>query len=296
MKDFVLVHTDDYGKWVFSENHPTKGRRFINAKNLLLQTATANDYSYEIVKPRRATYTELLEVHELRFIEEVNAGESDEWFDTNPILGDLAFQFAGGTLVALDRLQDGTTKLAINFAGAKHHAQYDHSAGFCVFADFAMTASMLSRDDNKVAILDIDAHHGDGTENLTYNDPYILTYSIHEWGIYPGTGFESDEQFNVYNLPLGASSGDDDLMRGVEDFVHLAEWHKPDYIFIAGGADGHKTDPLSSLQYTEQGVYNAMNYVRRSFPDMPILFGGAGGYQPDTHTPSMWVAMVDGLI
>ena len=88
---------------------------------------------------------------------------TDEWDTQNEELALLAQTFAGGTLVALDALLNGQTLTAIHLPGAKHHAQFDHSSGFCVFADFAMAAKVSVSKGLKVAILDVDAHHGDGT-------------------------------------------------------------------------------------------------------------------------------------
>jgi acetoin utilization protein AcuC len=184
----------------------------------------------------------------------------------------------------------------VHFPGAKHHAQYDYSSGFCVFADFALAADIATKDyGKKVAILDIDAHHGDGTENLTADDPSILTYSIHEKGIFPGTGNESNPERNIYNSPLPALSGDDALISCVQEFSQLAERFGADLIFVACGADAHAEDPLSSLTYSTEGYRAVAQYLREVFPDHPILMGGAGGYLPDTRTPEVWSTFAHAL-
>jgi acetoin utilization deacetylase AcuC-like enzyme len=139
-----------------------------------------------------------------------------------------------------------------------------------------------------VAILDIDAHHGDGTENLTADNPSILTYSIHEKGIFPGTGNESDPSRGVYNAPLASRAGDDALLDAVTEFAELTMDFGADLIFVACGADAHQEDPLSSLTYSVEGYVAAAKYLRAAFPDTPILIGGAGGYLPDTRTPEVW--------
>jgi len=296
MQDFVLVHTPDYGNWSLGTTHPTQGRRYINAFNLLMQTAKDENYTFDIVEPRRASFSELLEVHDLQHVVSVDDGFSDEWSDQNPVLGDLAFRLAGGTINAMDELVAKRTLTAINFTGAKHHAQESYSSGFCVFADFALTANILTEFGYRVAILDIDAHHGDGTENLTLMNEMVLTFSIHEWGIFPLTGDKDYPEFSAYNEPLSQYAGDRELFDGVNRFIKLAKQFGADFILIAGGADGHVTDPLSSLMYTLNGVHHATSLVRFAFPDTPILFGGAGGYQPDTNTPLMWLNMVKGLI
>jgi acetoin utilization protein AcuC len=203
-------------------------------------------------------------------------------------------------LTALDGLLTGKTQLAINFPGAKHHAQSDHSSGFCVFADFALAADIATKNyGKKVAILDIDAHHGDGTENLTADNLNVLTFSIHQEGIFPGTGNKSYPEKNVYNYPLGSDYPDgntnkDDraLMSGVEKFCDLAKDFSPDLLFIACGADGHKEDPLTSLEYSVDGYIAVVKRLKERFPDLPVLLGGAGGYLPDTRTPEIWASVV----
>jgi acetoin utilization protein AcuC len=250
-----------------------------------------------IIEPRLAIKAELSRVHSSEYIDEVLENHvTGQWAGTRPDLAELAALFAGGTLVALYALLTGRTKTAIHFPGAKHHAQYDHSSGFCVFADFALAADVATKDfSKKVAILDFDAHHGDGTENLTAENPSVLSYSIHEKGIFPGTGNSSIPEKFVYNYPLGnegeegdIEKGDEALLKGVAEFGRLAGEFNADLIFVAAGADGHSEDPLSSLQFTIAGYKAVAKYLRKQFPNTPILIGGAGGYLPDTRTPVVW--------
>ena len=251
------------------------------------------------VAPRLATRAELERVHAPHYIDEVLSDHvSSQWSGKRPDLATLASTFVGGTLTALDALLNKGARTAIHFPGSKHHAQYDHSSGFCIFNDFAIAADIATRDYGlRVAILDIDAHHGDGVENLTADNPMVLTYSIHEKGIFPGTGNEDYPEKNIYNFPLvpknadlnSRGKGDDALHHGVEQFIDKLDSFKPDLIFITCGADGHKDDPLSSLEYSVEGYAGIAQQLRQHHPDMPMLFGGAGGYLPDTRTPEVWV-------
>ena len=292
-----LIHSDEYKNWIFDPSHPTKGRRFNNARDLFLGAVNKESIDVVEVLPRAATKEELLRVHTPDYIDEVlNQHRSSEWDGQRADLANLASLFVGGTLTAQDALLTNKTKLAIHFPGAKHHAQADHSSGFCVFADFAIAADIATKNHGKkVAILDIDAHHGDGTENLTSDNLDVLTFSIHQDGIFPGTGDESYPEKNVYNYPLDSNQpegnpnkDDGALMSGVEKFCDLAERFNPDLLFIACGADGHKEDPLTTLQYSGEGYVAAAMKVNTHFPKLPILLGGAGGYLPDTITPQVW--------
>jgi acetoin utilization protein AcuC len=291
-----LIHSDEYKNWIFDPSHPTQGRRFNNARDLFLQLAKKKNIEVIEIAPNFVHKGELLRVHTPEYIDEVLEQHlSTEWDGAREDLANLASKFVQGTLYALDNLLVGNTKLAIHFPGAKHHAQADHSSGFCIFADFAIAADVATEHGKKVAILDIDGHHGDGTENLTKDNPNVLTFSIHEYGIFPGTGYESYPDRYVYNYPLSSNQEGHDLnnddcalLRGVNQFCKLAKEFKPDLLFIACGADGHKEDPLTNLLYSIEGYVAAAQKVREQFPNLPILLGGAGGYLPDTRTPQVW--------
>jgi len=292
-----LIHSTDYKNWIFDPNHPTQGRRFDNARDLFLELAKNNNINVIEISPNNVHRAELLRVHTSKYTYEVlDQHLSNEWVGERGDLAELSSKFVQGTLSALDNLMVGNTKLAVHFPGAKHHAQADHSSGFCLFADFAIAADIATKDyGKKVAILDIDGHHGDGTENLTKDNLNILTFSIHEYGIFPGTGYVSYPEKHVYNYPLGSNElghnpnkDDQALLDGVSRFCELAKQFNPDLLFIACGADGHKEDRLTNLKYSVEGYVAAARKVREQFPNLPILMGGAGGYLPDTRTPEVW--------
>ena len=303
----ALVHSDHYANWVFDSAHPTQGRRFIKAAEELRALAPESGIEIaEIEADLFPTLDQLQLAHSLDYIEQVLLdGQSNEWAGTRRDLGATALRMAGGTILAAEALLQGRALTAVNFAGAKHHAMRDRSSGFCVFNDLAITARHVLRSERtvfcpttqsmkrvaRIAILDIDAHHGDGTETLTQDSQRVFTFSIHDGTIFPGTGNYDNPDFHVFNRPLEAGAGDDQLINSVADFVLFADRFRPDMIFIAMGADGHATDPLSSLQYTVEGMVQAVRNVRRAYPDIPILLGGAGGYQPDTITPQVWARM-----
>ena len=298
IENTYLIHSNRYANWIFDPSHPTQGRRFINARNEFMARMKASGHAITEIEPRKASVEELSRVHSLEYINEIlEEHQCSEWSGLRPDLAELASYFVGGTLTALDALLNKKARTAIHFPGSKHHAQYDYPSGFCIFNDFAIAADIATKDHGlRVAILDIDAHHGDGVENLTADNPMVLTYSIHEKGIFPGTGNESDTDRNIYNYPLPSvddklvktGKGDDALRVGVSHFINVLDSFKADFIFITCGADGHSEDPLSSLEYSVEGYAGVAKMLRGIYPDMPILFGGAGGYLPDTRTPEVW--------
>jgi acetoin utilization protein AcuC len=303
VKTTYLIHSDKYASWIFDPTHPTQGRRFNNARDLLITSAKKEGIDVVEVLPRTATEAELLRVHTPVYIDEVlNQHISTEWDGQRSDLANLASLFVGGTLTALDALITNKTTLAIHFPGAKHHAQSDHSSGFCIFNDFAIAADIASKDHGKnIIIIDIDAHHGDGVENLTADNPKVLTFSVHQDGIFPGTGDESKPGY-FYNIPLEAGAGDKELLDAIEQFIDVIgarnriwDW-QPDLLFITCGADGHKEDPLTSLEYSVEGYIAVAKRLKERFPDLPILLGGAGGYLPDTKTPEIWAGVALNLV
>ena len=292
LRNVTIVHSPEYANWFFSKEHPTQGRRFINGFNAM----TAHQH---VLLPQPASIEELGRVHSSEYIIQVLKDHTCfEWGGAREDLAGFAQLFAGGTLVALNALLDGSANLAIHLPGAKHHAQRDHSSGFCVFNDFALAADIATKDHGlKVAILDIDAHHGDGVENLTADNQKVLTFSIHESGIFPGSGNKSDPQKNVYNYPLSDITGKNDsaLLAGVKNFIRIANEFSPDLLFITCGADGLANDPLTNLRYTLAGYATAAELVAEAFASTQILMGGAGGYLPDSGTPAVWAAVASAL-
>lgn len=304
--DVVIVHSPKYANWVFDPAHPTQGRRFINGYNEI--TKLLPEVDFLTVEPRLATREELALVHTQNYISQVLDQHScNEWDEQRPDLSELASAFVGGTLTALDYLLEGKAHVAVHLPGAKHHAQADKSSGFCVFADFAIAAKIAVARGYKVAIFDYDAHHGDGTENLCADDPNILTYSVHEKGLFPWTGNESDPSRNIYNRALdidflnSESWGEDRinfrhdeaLIDAAGEFARLAEKFGADIIFLAAGADGHADDRMSRLQYHTNLISKAISGIFHSnLAQLPVLIGGAGGYRPDDATPQMWAEAV----
>ena len=290
------IDTNAYHNWQpGGETHPTQGRRYKHATRVLQQLENEGVVEVSYVTPRGPSLEELEIVHSDEYIQKVlSDGECNEWSGSKPEQAAIAALFFGGTMLAVEMVQGGA-KLVVNLPGAKHHAMRTHSSGFCVFADFAAAAIRFADTYGKrVAILDIDVHHGDGTEVLLKDRNDIFTFSVHEKGIFPGTGKvdQSDKENWIFNRPLVSGSGDFELHSAVQDFVDAAKEFQPDVIMIAGGADGHFSDPLANLEYTELGFARAVRLVKNAFVDLPFIFSGAGGYTPDDYTPAMWLSAI----
>jgi acetoin utilization protein AcuC len=303
-----FIDSDLYANWVFSGGHPTQGRRFALAAQSLHEQLVVSGLGMTVINSDLIADDRLLGyAHSLDYITEVTIqGLCDEWSGPREDLANLAQRMAGGTVLAVESLLQQTADISVHFAGAKHHAMRGNSSGFCVFNDFAIAATHAllgprpvrtphspgATAVERIAILDIDAHHGDGTEALLGENPQVLTFSIHDSSIFPGTGFHDDPGNHVFNRPLAPGSGDHELLDAVAGFITSADSFAPDMLFVAMGADGLDVDPLSTLQYSFEGLEEAVRTVRQRFPHTPLLLGGAGGYRPDDATPQAWVRMV----
>jgi acetoin utilization protein AcuC len=176
---------------------------------------------------------------------------------------------------------------AFNVAGGLHHAHPDHAAGFCTFNDCALGIHELLRGGcERVAYIDIDAHHGDGVQACFYDDPRVLTVSLHESGksLYPGTGFPSEigapgAEGSSVNLPYYRYTSDDVWHEAFDAVIPdvLARFNADAYLFQFG-ADAHYGDPLAHLMLTSRGWMQAVEKLFQLASGKPIIITGGGGY------------------
>ena len=295
MTELHIAYGNDYLDWQLGEGHPTNPERALLATDLLINKLGKD--SVKIVAPKHtdADIKELHKVHHPAYIQEVLLGLSDEWEGTKTELGLTALKMFAGTARLVEKIIAGEIQIGFNPQGAKHHAHYDYSSGFCVFNDFAWAGKKFGEAGLKTMYIDWDAHHGDGVEALLYHTD-IPTMSIHDGTVFPGTGLEGhDEKNSVYNWALPRGAGNLEFAKAMDDIRELADKYQPDVVLLATGADGHKTDPLASLQFDYDGYAYASDIVAdiaNTYAQGRVLIGGAGGYQPHTHTPSIWAEVV----
>ena len=172
-----------------------------------------------------------------------------------PKSGRAALVAAGAVVDAVDAIMDGKSKRA--FCAVRppgHHAEADHAMGFCIFNNIAIGAMhALNRHGvERVAIIDFDVHHGNGTQHSLQSDPRVFFASMHQSPLYPGTGsmFERGDHNNVLNIPLRPSSRGDDLRTVVTTMLvpSLAAF-QPQLVMVSAGFDAHTDDPLANLQF-----------------------------------------------
>lgn len=166
-----------------------------------------------------------------------------------------------------------------------HHAYPHRSSGFCFFNNVAIAAQNLVRQGKRVAILDFDGHHGDGTEHVFYDNDKVLTLSIHQYpafphetGWYDRIGRGKGKGFNI-NVPLPPQSGDDIFEDVMHSFIPYLEKFQPDVLAISAGFDSHEHDYLLDLRLTYRSYYKLGKLLARKFPNSFAVL--EGGYDPE---------------
>ncbi len=165
-----------------------------------------------------------------------------------------------------------------------HHAKPERADGFCLFNSLAIAVQQLVNEGKKVFILDIDGHHGDGTQGIFYRSDRVLYCSVHQQYAYPWTGSfgetgEGDGKGFTMNFPLPAGAGDRELLEAVDTALRRAGEFKPDAVGVSAGFDGYHKDRLLGLKYFLEGYYQCGRMLGQSFEHVFALL--EGGYHLD---------------
>jgi acetoin utilization deacetylase AcuC-like enzyme len=208
-----------------------------------------------------ATREQIGRVHGPGYIDEIEAASPEEGLhyidpDTalNPNTLDAARHAAGAAVLAVDlvmRRECSTAFCAVRPPG--HHAERNRAMGFCIFNSVAVGAAhaLAEHGLSRVAIVDFDVHHGNGTEDIFNNDPPVLMVSTFQHPLYPYCGTDNPAE-NMVNVPLRAGSGSDEFRAAVQEhWLPALEAHRPELILISAGFDAHREDPLAGLKLVE---------------------------------------------
>jgi acetoin utilization deacetylase AcuC-like enzyme len=260
----VLVSSKRFVDHVTPAGHPERPER---AQALDAVAAAFKEQGGEVVEPRSATDEDLLRVHTEEHVEAIagtrgKATMIDEDTFTSPDSDEIARLAAGAVLTGIDRALDGPkgSRALVLVRPPGHHAEADRAMGFCLYSNVAVGAAYArSRGCARVAIVDYDVHHGNGTQWIFYEDPTVLFVSSHQYPFYPGTGAASEKGRGAghgftLNIPLDAGARDDEIeQKYAAQVIPTVRNFKPDLLLISAGFDAHEMDPLGQLRMTTEG-------------------------------------------
>ncbi len=246
-------------------NHPERPNR-LRASLAALQKSNAWEQLH-LIEPPHATLAQLRYAHAPNYSEHIRKHCEQEiplTYDTPVVQAsfDIARLSTGGVLQAAKAVATGTVKNAFALVRPPgHHATPNRSMGFCLFNNIAIAARSLQREHGfgKIAIVDWDVHHGNGTQDIFYEDASVFFFSIHESPLYPGTGARNERGYGhgrgmTLNVPMRSRSGDSEYITVFEDILLPAlRKFSPEILLISAGFDAHHRDLLSSTEVTAAG-------------------------------------------
>ena len=292
--------------------HPLRPLRVLLTWDLIRAYGITERPNVREVDSRVASDEEIALVHTPQFIDATRRaghGERGDWWQfgygpgDNPIFRNMheaAAAVVGASIQAAGEVLSGRAEHAFNAAGGLHHAMPARASGFCVYDDPAVAIRwLLEHGAERVAYVDVDVHHGDGPQAIFWNEPRVLTISLHESGryLFPGTGFEderggADAEGTKVNVPLAPMTGDDSWLEAFRQNVpDRIRGFRPDVMVSQLGCDTHRTDPLAHLQLTTAAYREAAKLLHELAHEAAggrWVATGGGGYQWASVVPRAW--------
>ena len=328
----TVVFDPTLTEYSFGPSHPMSPVRVDLTMRLAHELGVVGDRLRPVPAPM-ADEDLIASVHDPRLIEAVvRAGLKDVYdverglgTDDNPVFPGMhvaAAHVVGASVEAFRQVWSGESLHSANITGGLHHAMRDRASGFCIYNDVAIGIQyLLDQGVERVAYVDVDVHHGDGVEKIFWDDPRVLTISLHETGqmLFPGTGFPHDTggpeaQGSAVNVALPPGTADAGWLRAFHAVVPpLLRAFDPQVLVTQHGCDSHIEDPLAHLMLTVDGqraAYLALHDLAHELCDGKWVVTGGGGYalvevvprawthllaivsgrplEPDTETPEAW--------
>src|SRR5579862_7161365 len=268
----------------FAELHPTGGHPESQARISVLHER------FDFVKCEAAAERDVLRCHTPELLERVRATRG--WLDPDTVCTETSYEaalLAAGAAVEAVR-RDG-------FALARppgHHAERARAMGFCLFDSIAVAARWAQAEQGveRVAIVDWDVHHGNGTEDIVRDDPSIFFASLHQWPFYPGTGGPDDQDETVLNSPLAAGTGDAEYLAAFRQVEEAVQRFEPGLLLVSSGFDAHVDDPLADLRLSTQAFIELARRAKQLAPRVAAVL--EGGYNLRT-LPALVEAALEGF-
>lgn len=311
----VVVWDEALLGYRFNATHPMDPVRLELTAKLCEEFGLLSTPHATLLRPGIASDEILRSVHSAEYIAAVKAAsETGQHFvdhglgtEDTPVFDDLhlgAARIADGSMQCADAIHAGTAVRAVNFAGGMHHAGRSRAGGFCVYNDAAVAiARLLDHGTSRVVYIDVDAHHGDGTQEIFYDDPRVMTISIHESGValYPGTGFPNETggpgaEGSAVNIAIPAGTGDAGWLRAFHAVIpQLVAAFEPEVIVSQHGCDSHFKDDMTHLRLSvdaqREAALSIADLAAELAEDRWIATGG-GGYNALDAVPRSWTHLI----
>jgi len=267
----VLVSSDAFERHLTPPGHPERPERAHVFDAVATSWRTSGG---AVLAPRPATLEELAAVHDRAHLERIagTAGRAamlDPDTFTSPESYDLARLAAGATLVGVDHTLAGNGPALVLVRPPGHHAERHQAMGFCLFNNVAVAAAYARAQGLlRIAVVDIDVHHGNGTQQIFEDDPAVLYISTHQYPCYPGTGAVTEVGISAgrgrtVNVPIEPGAGDDDYAQVLDRVVvPILTAFAADLVILSVGYDAHVQDPLAQMQVTTEGYRGMLTTLR----------------------------------
>lgn len=249
-----------------------------------------------LLSPRDASVEDLLLVHSMDHISRVESMSraGGGWLDADTVMSPASYKVAlyaaGGALKGVEAVLNGEVDSAFALVRPPgHHATRWRAMGFCLFNNIAIAAryALNHHNLNRILIVDFDVHHGNGTQDIFYDDPHVLYLSTHEYPFYPGTGGveetgEGEGKGTTVNIPLSAGCGDEEYLRVFQEIlVPVARRFQPQLIMVSAGYDPHWADQIALMEVTVIGfarMAEILQHLAQELCQGRLLFALEGGY------------------
>lgn len=250
--------------------HPESPKRLLAIKEMLDGDGVGRELMH--LTPREATKEELAYIHDESYIARIEGTDGKDVVHLDPDTSTNRFTWssaklaAGSAIVCAGEVMRGNCRNAFAFVRPPgHHSERARAMGFCIFNNIAIAADWLirSKKAERVAIVDFDVHHGNGTQHAFYKRDDVLFISTHRYPFYPGTG-SADETGGgegrgfTQNIPMEGGSDDDDYLRTFDVITKSIVKYEPDFMLVSAGYDAHAADPLGGMRVTTDGFSRIM--------------------------------------